>query len=331
MINAKYWKNKKVFITGHEGFLGSNLTKRLIGYDANIVGLDISVNRRNTIFTADDYKKIKTIKGSVANRVLVNKIISQFRPNIVFHLAAEAIVGRCNEDPICAFKSNIEGTWNILEACRNKAFVEAIVVASSDKAYGSHKVLPYKEDSHLIGNHPYDVSKSCADLICYTYYHTYGLPVAVTRCGNIYGPGDFNYSRIVPDAIRCAITENVLQIRSDGKFTRDYVFVEDIVNGYIMLAEQLNKKELSGEAFNFSDENPITVLKFLDTIYKTLGKKPNYTILNQAKYEIKHQYLASGKARRVLGWKPRYTLANGLLKTIGWYKAYLGKSRQDGI
>jgi CDP-glucose 4,6-dehydratase len=329
MINDEFWKKKRVFITGHEGFLGSNLTKRMIYYGARVVGLDTNVKRKNTLFTADDYCAIKTFKGSVADPTLVRKIIAEHKPEIVFHLAAEAIVGKCNNDPICAFKSNIEGTWNVLESCRSKGFIKAIIVASSDKAYGSHKILPYKEDAPLIGNHPYDVSKSCADLIAYTYFHTYGTPIAVTRCGNIYGPGDFNFSRIVPDAIRCAIENKTLKIRSDGKFTRDYVFVDDIVNGYIMLAEQLQRKLLSGEAFNFSDESPITVRELARKIFDTAGVKIDCVVLDHAKYEIKHQYLAASKARNVLGWKPLFTIEQGLMKTVEWYGEYF-RSRKLG-
>ena len=314
-----------MLITGHEGFLGSNLTKMLIPSGARIVGLDIDTKRKNTIFTAEDYKKFVTVKGSVADYGLLKKIISGYKIDAVFHLAAEAIVGKCLNDPMLAFSSNIEGTWKMLDACRNSATVRAVVIASSDKAYGSHKALPYREDASLHGDHPYDVSKSCADLIAYTYFHTYGLPVAVTRCGNIYGPGDFNFSRIVPEAIRCALSGRDIEIRSDGKFTRDYVFVEDIAAGYILLAEKLRKLNLGGEAFNFSDENPITVVEFVKKIYRAAGINPRYKILNKAKYEIKHQYLASKKARKILGWKPRHDLAGGLGLTVGWYRDYFSK------
>jgi CDP-glucose 4,6-dehydratase len=280
------------------------------------------VNRKDTIFTKEEYKQFTTLKGSVADYPLVKKIIAKHRIEVIFHIAAEAIVGRSLKDPVNTFHANIEGTWNILEACRQLGIVEAIVVASSDKAYGSHKILPYKEDAPLIGDHPYDVSKSCADLIAYTYYHTYNVPVAVTRCGNIYGPGDFNYSRILPDAMRCMHYGRTLLIRSDGKFTRDYVYVDDIVNGYILLGEKLKKLKLAGEAFNISDENPISVLKLLKLLSTISGKKLNYKILNQARYEIKDQYLASGKARKILGWKPEYTLEQGLAGAVEWYSQY---------
>lgn len=324
-MNKRFWKGKRVLITGHEGFLGSNLTLALANARAMVTGLDIKTNRKCTLFSKNDYRKFRTIKGSVTNFGLVKNILAKNKIEYMFHLAAEAIVGKCNNNPMLGFSTNIEGTWKLLEACKEYGKVKAIIAASSDKAYGSHKVLPYKEDAPLVGDHPYDVSKSCADLICYTYYHTCGLPVAVTRCGNIYGPGDFNYSRIVPDAIRCAVTAKTLSIRSDGKFTRDYVYVDDIVNGYVMLAEQLNSKNLAGEAFNFSDENPMTVIDFVREISRAAGKKVKYEILNIAKYEIKHQYLASGKARRILGWKPEYNLSEGLKETVEWYKLYFNK------
>lgn len=319
-MDKRFWKNKNILITGNEGFLGSNLTKMLLRTGANIVGLDIEVKRKLTCFTKSDYRKIITIKGSISDYNLVKKTISKYRIDVVFHLAAEAIVDKCFKNPLLTFSSNIEGTWKVLEGCRNSKTVKSIIVASSDKAYGSHKELPYKEDASLHGDHPYDVSKSCADLIVYTYFHTYGLPVATTRCGNIYGPGDFNFSRIVPDVIWCALSNKPIEIRSDGKFTRDYVFVEDIANGYILLAEKLQKLKLGGEAFNFSDENPISVLELVKKVYHMAGKNPNYKILNQARYEIKHQYLSSLKARRILNWKPKYSLEEGLKRTISWYK-----------
>lgn len=326
-MNKKFWKNKKVLITGFEGFLGSNLTKAIVPSGAKIFGLDIKVGRRDTLLTTADYKKITVIKGSVANYKLLKDVIIKNKINVVFHLAAEAIVGKCKLNPLDTFSTNIKGTWMVLEACRNSNAVKSIIIASSDKAYGTHKKLPYKEDTSLIGNHPYDMSKSCADLIAYTYFHTYNLPVAITRCGNIYGPGDFNFSRIVPDAIRCAFTGKTLSIRSDGKFIRDYVYVDDIVTGYIVLAEKLQKLGLGGESFNFSGENPITVIKLLNEIKKFnfCGNKLNYKIMNTAKYEIKKQYLSAVKAKRVLGWKPKYSLSEGLKKTMGYHMDILSK------
>lgn len=318
-MDREFWNNKKVLITGFEGFLGSNLTKVLISSGAKIFGLDIKIRRKQTILNRDDYKKIVVIKGSVVSYKLVKKIIQENKINIIFHLAAEAIVRKCHSQPLRTFSTNIKGTWNVLDVCKNVKNIEAIIVASSDKAYGSYKKLPYIEETPLQGNHPYDVSKSCADLIANTYAHTYHLPVVVTRCGNIFGPGDFNFSRIVPDAIRCAISDRKLLIRSDGLFTRDYVFVDDIVDGYVLLAEKMRKLNLSGKSFNFSYSKPLKVVELVNLIFRTVGKTADYQILNQVKYEIKNQYLSSRKARIELGWKPKFSVLTGLAKTLNAY------------
>lgn len=327
-IDKEFWKNKKVLLTGFEGFLGSNLTKALLQTKAKVVGLDIRAFRKQTILSSQDYKKIVVYQGSVANRGLVRGILRKHSIDVIFHLAAEAIVGRSQENPLNTFKSNILGTGEVLEAARLQGDVQAIIVASSDKAYGSHKKLPYQETAPLIANHPYDVSKSCADLIANTYFYTFGLPIAITRCGNIYGPGDFNFSRLIPDALRCLSKGKTLQVRSDGKFVRDYVYVDDIVAGYIKIAELIRKDNLSGEAFNLSDEKPITVVKLLKEIQQAYSgaRKLNYRIMNTAKYEIKKQYLSSAKARRILNWKPRYSLKEGLRKTSAWYAEYFSQA-----
>lgn len=318
-MDKEFWKRKNVLITGFEGFLGSNLTRKLISDNISIIGLDIKVGRKNTLLKKNDYKRITVIKGSVTNYKLLVEILSKYKIEIVFHLAAKATVGECFNSPLCAFDSNIAGTWKLLEACRKYQAIRAVVCASSDKAYGSHKKLPYKEDAPLFGEHPYDVSKSCADLIAHSFYHSYNLPVAITRCGNIFGPGDFNFSRIIPEAIRCAILDKKLLIRSNGRFRRDYIYVEDIVEGYIRLAEQLERKNLAGEAFNFSNRDPIRVLELIKKIYRLLDKEPNYKILNLAKHEIIDQYLESKKATNILGWRPRYALNEALKKTVAWY------------
>jgi len=322
-MNNNFWKNKSVLITGFEGFLGSNLTKALLTTKAKVVGLDIKTLRKQTIFSSSDYKKIKVYLGSVTNHKLLLRILQKHSIDIIFHLAAEAIVGTSQKKPLKVFESNVKGTWIVLEAAREYGKIEALIVASSDKAYGSHRNLPYKEEMPLRANHPYDVSKSCADLIANTYAHTYNLPVAITRCGNIFGPGDFNFSRIIPDTIKCALVGKTLLIRSDGKFTRDYVYVDDIVYGYILLAQRLKRLNLKGESFNFSDENPMAVLKLVNVISDILRKTPVYRILNQAEYEIRHQYLASDKARKILGWRPLYNLEDGLKRTIEWIRCYL--------
>jgi len=322
IMNTNFWKGKRVLITGYEGFVGSWLSRTLLKKGANVFGVDIKTYRKETILTAGELNLIKIIKGNVENFGLVFNTIKQNDIEIIFHLAARSLVGDCLENPLRTFKTNIQGTWNILEASRMAQCVKAVVIASSDKAYGEHKKLPYREDAPLRGNHPYDVSKSCADLIAQMYYHTFGLPVVIARCGNIYGPGDFNFSRLVPDAVRCALSGKTFFIRSDGKFIRDYICIEDVVRGYILLVEKFEKEKLAGEAFNFSNEKPISVLTLVKKIYKILQKKPNYKILNETKYEIMRQYLSSGKAKRILGWQPEYNLLCGLRKTISWYERF---------
>jgi len=322
-MKNSFWKNKRVLITGYEGFLGSHLVTKLVAEGASVIGLDIKTHRQETILTGNVLRLVKIIKGAVQDYRLLLKILKQGKIEYIFHLAATSIVGEALAGPLEAFSTNIEGTWNVLEAARNSQGIRGVIIASSDKAYGIHNKLPYREDASLCGSHPYDVSKSCADLLAYTYYRTYNLPVCITRCGNIYGPGDFNFSRIIPDAARCALTGKTLYIRSNGKFTRDYVYVSDIVDGYLILAEKLNRPKLAGEAFNFSDENPITVINLVKKIYEAAGARENYKILNQAKYEIPHQYLASRKARKVLCWRPQVSLAQGLNMTIAWYRWFL--------
>jgi len=319
-MKRSFWKNRRVLVTGYEGFLGSHLVKSLVESGAIVTGLDIKIGRKETILTPETIKKVRVIKGSVENYALLLKLIKRNKIEYVFHLAATSLVGRAHQLPLKAFSTNIKGTWNVLESCRNSKGIKGVIIASSDKAYGIHNKLPYREDAALCGSHPYDASKSCADLLAYTYFNTYGLPVCVTRCGNIYGAGDFNFSRIIPDAARCAVTGETLNIRSNGKFTRDYIYVDDIVTGYLMLAEKLVKLSLAGEAFNFSEEKPVNVLSLAKKIFRVAGAKERYKILNSARFEIPHQYLSSVKARRVLGWKPRIRLESGLKKTVNWYR-----------
>lgn len=327
-ITRMFWKNKKVLITGHEGFLGSNLTKRLLNYGAKVTGLDIRTYRKHTILGKSDLTKIKVIKGSVETYKLVRDVLLQNKIEIIFHLAAQAIVSKSLKHPSRTFSTNIKGTWNILEASRGDSRIKSIVIASSDKAYGIHSTLPYRENAALVGCYPYDVSKSCADLLAHAYSHTYNLPVCITRCGNIFGPGDFHFSRIVPDTVKSALQDKTLIIRSNGKFTRDYIYVEDVLDGYLCLAEKMQTLGILGEAFNFSDEHPVTVIELVSAIYKLANRKPDYRILDLARCEIEHQYLSAAKAKTMLGWKARYSLTEGLEETIAWYKEYFNLDGQ---
>lgn len=321
-MRDNFWKGKKILVTGYEGFLGSHLTKTLVEHGGEVYGLDIITKREDTILQKKDLDKVRIIKGDVKNFSLVSRIIKKNDIEFIFHLAAEALVGECLKNPLTTFSTNIKGTWNILEAARFSKTIKTVIITSSDKAYGYSVNLPYKEDFPLAGCHPYDVSKSCADLLSYTYFRTYNLPVGVIRCGNIFGPGDFNFSRVVPDAIRSALQNKMLIIRSDGKFMRDYIYIKDVVSGYIKLAENIERLKLFGEAFNFGNEKPISVLDLVKTIDRLVNKTPKYKILGQARYEIKHQYLSAEKAGKILGWKPEYTLSQGLEETIKWYREF---------
>ncbi|MDD5120673.1 MAG: GDP-mannose 4,6-dehydratase [Candidatus Omnitrophica bacterium] len=319
------WKNKVIFITGANGFLGSHVVKRSLSYKAKVIVL-LKEDIQRSLFEIDGLsRRCKIYRGDLSDSRLISSIFRNNKIDVCFHIAAQAIVGIANDSPIGTFKTNIEGTWNILDAARVYG-IKAMVVASSDKAYGEHKRLPYKERAPLIALHPYDASKSCADILSRTYAHTYKLPIAVTRCANIYGPADLNFSRIIPDTFRSAIRGKDPIVRSNGAPLRDYTFVGDIVDAYFVLAESLLKKKIEfGEAFNFGTGKPISVIKLVGLILKIAGKtglNPRILSKGKIKGEIDRQYLSSAKADRILGWRPKYSLEKGLEATYKWYKDY---------
>jgi CDP-glucose 4,6-dehydratase len=266
------------------------------------------------------------VRGQIEDYFLLERVLNEYEIDTVFHLAAQTIVDIANLNPLSTFEANIKGTWNLLEACRrNQQRVKRVVVASSDKAYGTQEKLPYTEDSPLQGAHPYDVSKTCADLIAHTFFNTYQLPVGITRCGNFYGGGDLNFNRIVPGTIRSVLHDQPLIIRSDGTPKRDYIYVKDAVHAYVTLAENIECLNLSGEAFNFSGGNLLSVLDITNKILELMGKKDYpVKILNQSKGEIKDQYLSIEKAKKILNWSPIYSLEDGLRETIEWYRSFFG-------
>lgn len=322
---STFWNNKNVFITGGTGFLGSYLVKKLVNYGANVTILVRDYIPQSNIYRGEEYKKVNVIHGTLEDYLLIERTLGEYEIDTVFHLAAQAIVGVANRNPLGTFKSNIEGTWNILEAARKSPLIKRVIVASSDKAYGDQEKLPYDENMPLQGKHPYDVSKSCADLIAQTYYETYKLPVCITRCGNLYGGGDLNFNRIIPQSIQSILNNKAPVIRSDGSFIRDYFYIEDAVDAYINLAEKVVELNLGGQAFNFSNEIQLTVLELVNKILKIMGSSMKPIILNQGSNEIIHQYLSAKKARTILGWSPNYTIDEGLSKTIEWYKDFLKK------
>ncbi|MDV3523127.1 GDP-mannose 4,6-dehydratase [Bacillus subtilis] len=324
-MDLSFWKNKNVFVTGCTGLLGSYLVKELIEQGANVTGLVRDHVPQSNLYQGEHIKKMNIVRGSLEDLAVIERALGEYEIDTVFHLAAQAIVGVANRNPISTFEANILGTWNILEACRKHPLIKRVIVASSDKAYGDQENLPYDENMPLQGKHPYDVSKSCADLISHTYFHTYGLPVCITRCGNLYGGGDLNFNRIIPQTIQLVLNGEAPEIRSDGTFVRDYFYIEDAVQAYLLLAEKMEENNLAGEAFNFSNEIQLTVLELVEKILKKMNSNLKPKVLNQGSNEIKHQYLSAEKARKLLNWTPAYTIDEGLEKTIEWYTEFFKK------
>ena len=318
------WKDKNVFVTGGNGFLGSWLVNDLVKKEANVTCIVRDPVKGSNLEFLGIADQVNAVKGSIEDYNAVEKAMKETGAEVCFHLAAQAIVGIANKSPLPTFETNIKGTWNVLEACRQLG-VKRTVVASSDKAYGEHEKLPYKEDFCLNGLTPYEASKSCADILARAYAKTYGLPVAVTRCGNIYGGGDLNFSRIIPGTIKSVLNNESPIIRSDGTPIRDYIYVLDVVAAYLATAEQLDKEEVAGEAFNFGTETPVSVLELAKKIIAASGKEIEPVILNQAKNELQEQYLDWAKAKKVLGWQPQFGLDDGLKETIQWYRDFFSK------
>ncbi len=319
-----FWRNRRVFITGCTGLLGSHLTARLVDWGAEVVGLVRDQVPRTRFNQLKLPERITVVRGEVENYFLLERILGEYEIDTVFHLAAQTIVSIANRNPLSTFETNIGGTWKLMEACRRSPLVKRIVVASSDKAYGPQEKLPYDSHTPLAGTFPYDVSKSCTDLIALSYWHSFGAPVCVTRCGNLFGPGDLNFNRIVPGTIRSALLNEPPIIRSDGTLTRDYFYVGDAVSAYLLLAEKMETSGCFGRGLNFSHEKPMTVLEITNLILKLMNKEHLKTvILNQASGEIPHQYLSAREARELLGWRPRFSLEEGLEQTIDWYRSYL--------
>ena len=323
-INLRIFKNRNVLVTGATGIVGSWLIKDLLKLRCEITGLIYKADRNSELYRSNDIRRIKIVKGPLENIKGLTTAIKDFSIDTVFHLAAQAIVDKAHQKPFETFEANIRGTYNLLEACRiNQRKIRAIIVASSDKAYGASKHLPYTEDMPLEGRQPYEVSKSCTDLLAQSYYHSYKLPIGIVRCGNIFGGGDLHWNRIVPGTIRSLLSKKRPIIRSDGSYVRDYIYVKDVSRALCLLTQNLLSEKYHGEAFNVSPQEPLTVLQIVTAIQKHMGYeylKP--VIQNIAKGEIQSQYLSSVKAKKLLHWKPRYSLGQGLKETISWYEKF---------
>ncbi|MDY6853871.1 MAG: GDP-mannose 4,6-dehydratase [Thermodesulfobacteriota bacterium] len=326
-MKNSYWKRKSVFITGATGLLGAWLTKELVEKGAYVTIFMRDWVPHSNIVLLSLLREVNVVHGQLEDYLTLERALNEYEIDTCFHLGAQTIVGTANRSPLSTFESNIKGTWNILEAARSSSLVSRIVVASSDKAYGSQKEMPYTEEMELHGLYPYDVSKACSDRIAFSFFHTYQLPVAITRCGNFYGGGDMNFNRIVPGTIRSLIYDESPIIRSDGNFLRDYIYIEDAVDAYLTLAEALDREEIRGEAFNFGTGKPVRVIDLVQKILDISGKRHLETIiLGEGENEIKEQYLSCIKAKKILGWESQYPLEKGLQKTIEWYKTFFGET-----
>ncbi len=322
-MTYSYWKNKNVFVTGCTGLLGPNLVNELLKQEANVFALVRDFVPNSQFFSDGLDKKVNVVIGDLLDINLLQRVLNEFDVNTVFHLGAQAIVGIANRSPISTFRSNIEGSWNLLEACRLSPWVKKIVVASSDKAYGAQKKLPYTEDAPMQGRHPYDVSKSCTDLLAQSYFHTYNLPVCVTRCGNFFGSGDLHFNRIIPGTIQSVLNDQRPVIRSNGLSVRDYIYVKDVVDAYLTVAQAMDDDKIIGQCFNFSTDHPFNVIQIVDLILEQMNAKHLHPIIqNQASNEIPEQHLCSEKARNILGWQAKWGVKAGLLETIDWYRNF---------
>ncbi len=321
---STFWTDRPTLVTGATGLVGSWLVRRLLEHGADVVCLVRDWVPQSELYRGGLVDRVKVVRGDIRDQAAMERALGEHEIDTVFHLAAQTIVGIANRNPVSTFESNIQGTWATLEACRRSKLVKQVVLASSDKAYGDQDHLPYDESTPLQGKHPYDVSKSCADLIATTYAVSYDLPVVITRCGNFYGGGDLNWNRIVPGTIRSALRGQRPVIRSDGTYIRDYFYVEDGAHAYLTLAEALAvRPDLKGEAFNFSNEIQVTVLDLVRKILAEVGVALEPDVRNEASNEIIHQYLSAEKARRVLGWSPLFSLESGLTRTVRWYREFL--------
>jgi CDP-glucose 4,6-dehydratase len=320
-----FWTDRNVLVTGGTGLLGSWMVDALLARGARITCIVRDDVPESRLVTTGTIAKVSVVHGGVEDYETCLRALNEFEIDTVFHLAAQTIVGTAARSTLSTFETNVRGTWTLLEACRElRTLVKRIVVASSDKAYGSHDQLPYREDAPLQGRFPYDVSKSCADLIALSFAATYQTPVAITRCGNLFGGGDWNMSRIVPGTIRSLLRGERPVVRSTGKLVRDYFYVEDAVLGYLVLAEKMDELNLAGQAFNFGTGRPLSVLEMVAAIRKALGRDDlEPEILGRNDGEIPAQYLDATKARDVLAWKPAFSLEEGLSRTIAWYRENL--------
>jgi CDP-glucose 4,6-dehydratase len=310
---------KKVLVTGGAGFIGGYVVKNLLtlGYDVSVIDIEV---HKHSVFALEKLEaQVKYTDIDIRDRAKTIQFFRNYTFDSVIHLAAEPIVETGYDDPLKTFEINIMGTAHMLEGLRRSSPKTGVIVASSDKAYGKAKEKTYTEESPLQGDHPYDVSKSCTDLIAQTYAKTYGMPIVVTRFGNVYGGGDVHLNRIIPGICMAVINKKNLEVRSDGTYVRDYIYVEDVADGYIYLLKNMDKAR--GQVYNFSSDDNFSVKDLIQKASEYFGEEIPYVIQNIAKNEIPYQHLDYSKIRAI-GWKPMHSLKDGLEKTLLWYKTY---------
>ncbi len=323
---SEFWQDRRVFVTGASGLTGGWLINELKKKKAEIIILLRDWVSNSMVLSPSEINKITIVNGDLSDPKQLERILCEYEIKNIIHLAAQTVIPIANENPLSTFESNVRGTWNLLEACRNVKGIESIVIASSDKAYGQSLKLPYKEDSPLRAIYPYDVSKACAEMVGVSYAKTFDLPIAITRCGNFYGGGDLNWSRLIPGTIRSMIRGETPIIRSNGKLIRDYIYVEDAVKAYVLLSRELSRNsKYVGEAFNFSNGIPVNVMNIVKLIIKKFKKNIEPILEDEIKGEIINQCLDPSKAKKELGWSPIFSLESGLDKTISWYKDYFNE------
>jgi CDP-glucose 4,6-dehydratase len=325
------WRGRRALVTGATGLVGGWLVRDLLAKGADVVALARDWDPQSELIRSGDVNRVTVVNGVVEDLGTVLRALNHHGCDTVFHLAAQTQVGAAWRDPYETFESNVRGSYTVLEACRRLGDqVRRIVVASSDKAYGDSNALPYTEATRLDAKYPYDVSKLCTDYLTRSYVVTYGLPATIARCGNIYGGGDLNWDRIVPGTIRWLLAGERPIIRSDGRLTRDYVYVKEVVSAYVLLAEQVDRPEVRGEAFNFSAEKPLSVLEIVAAVSRVMGSTLTPDVRNVARAEIRDQYLDSTRANNVLGWRATWALDAALAETVEWYREFLGASPGSG-
>ncbi len=318
-----FWKGRRVFVTGATGLLGSWLTQELLSGGAAVTTLVRDWVPGSRLVGEGLLERTHVVRGDLEDRACLTRALNEYEVDTVFHLGAQTIVGTAARSALSTFESNIRGTWTLLEAARQSRFLQGLVFASTDKVYGDQPVLPYDEGQPLAAAYPYDASKLCAETLARSYAATYQLPLAVVRCANIYGPGDLNWSRVVPGTIRSMLAGEAPVIRSDGTLERDYLFVADAVDAYLTLARHVPREDVRGQAFNFGWGRGYSVLEIVDAIlaHGALGLRPR--ILGENRGEIQRQWLSSEKATRVLQWAPRVPLEEGIARSVEWYREFL--------